>query len=70
MSDRDEFFVVWNPEHGLPRFRHALRRDAEEEAKRLAKANPGATFITMRAEKGFTVNDPVQVVNFVDDIPF
>lgn len=41
------FWVVWNPSHGLPRYQHATRHQAEVEAKRLAAANPGQRFVVM-----------------------
>jgi len=45
----EQFYVVWNPAHGLPRVRHEYETDAIAEAERLAGANPGQTFYVMIA---------------------
>ncbi len=63
------FYVVWCPEHGLPRQRHDTRDRAVIEAKRLARMNPGSTFIVMAAVSAVKVRDPVEEVEY-DDIPF
>jgi len=44
-----QFYVVWNPAHGLPRVRHNEEHEARAEAERLAGANPGQTFYVMLA---------------------
>lgn len=50
-----EFWMVWTKAGRPPRFRHNLRESALVEAKRLALANPGRTFIVMRGEEKFRV---------------
>lgn len=72
------FFVVWNPEHGLPRFRHATYQDALAEAKRLAGITKGARFYVLTACSVATMRDPVTVTGIHhmyrhqpdDEIPF
>jgi hypothetical protein len=53
------FFMVWNKEDRLPRVGHPYRRAAEMEAQRLAKKNPGYTFIVLEAVGKFRVGNSV-----------
>ena len=39
-----QFYVVWSPQGFAPKFRHGSETSAEEEAKRLARENPGKKF--------------------------
>ena len=73
------FFVIWNPDGGPPTVRHGTFADAQIEAKRLAKANPGHRFYVLAAVSFAQVRDPIEVVSlrpslprdaFLDDIPF
>lgn len=48
-EERTRFFMVWNKEDRLPRVGHPYRGAAECEAKRLARRNPGYTFIVLEA---------------------
>lgn len=41
------FFVVWREGGNVPRFRHNDITSAENEAERLAKANPGEPFFVL-----------------------
>ena len=46
-----EFWLVWN-EHKKefpPKFKHEYEKQAEAEAERLAKANPGQTFVVLKS---------------------
>lgn len=43
------FYVVWNPDAGLPRVRHPSEHKAIAEAERLAAANPGQRFYVLAA---------------------
>lgn len=65
----DIFYVVWNPEHGIPRIRHQSRTAALAEAKRLAGDNPGQNFFVLVAQLRICREDPVTVVE-LDEIPF
>lgn len=38
------FWLVWNEDGHVPMFKHASRKDAEAEASRLARENPGDQF--------------------------
>jgi hypothetical protein len=74
------FFVVWNPEHGLPRRRHDNYPSALTEAKRLASLNKGAQFYVLVSCSVAAVRDPVEVVglhqlyrdggDYDDGVPF
>jgi hypothetical protein len=43
------FYIVWNPDAGLPRFKHESEHDAVREAERLAGLNPGQRFYVLSA---------------------
>lgn len=50
-----QFFMVWNPNGGLPKTKHASYDYALREAKRLAHLNPGQQFFVLRATTSVTV---------------
>lgn len=43
------FYVVWNPQHGSPKYRHTTAGQAVLEAERLASVNPGSEFFVLKA---------------------
>lgn len=43
----EDFYCVWNPEHGLPTVKHKTYGIAQTEAERLAKLNPGKQFYVL-----------------------
>ena len=45
----NSFFVVWQPEHGSPTFRHENFDLAIKEAERLSNQNPGMEFHVLRS---------------------
>lgn len=48
ITDAQRFYIVWNPERTTPpRYRHDSLLSAIAEAKRLADANPGQSFIVL-----------------------
>ena len=72
-----KFWMVWNPAARGPAFKHDTRKSADDEAKRLAKANPRQSFFVLKAMGGFmatpvlTVPDEPEPIEMVeDDIPF
>lgn len=65
----DPFYVVWNPEHGLPRVRHQTAGIARQEAERLARIHPGHRFFVL-ATIGEVVKDDVRWTRHRDEIPF
>mgnify|MGYP007007270210 CR=1 FL=1 len=72
MSDPLTFWVVWNPNGQNPRYRHASRLDAEQEAGRLARANPGQEFFVLGAATRVCKAD-ITIQRFRDpagEIPF
>lgn len=60
MSDENKsFYVVWNPEHGIPMYRrHPDVRAATEEATRLCQmpGNIGKEFFVLRAVESVKYN--------------
>lgn len=59
MSD-DIFFCVWNPRGSVPTFRHGDLGSAKDEAKRLARVNPGHTFYVLAGVLAYTKNDVIE----------
>lgn len=55
----NKFWVVWQPETGLPRVKHHSREAAEQEAERLAEVTPSKAFFVMEA---MTASRKVSVV--------
>lgn len=43
------FWMVWNPNGHAPTYRHPSLNAATQEAERLAKANPGRTFVVLES---------------------
>jgi hypothetical protein len=64
-------FYVYNPNTGYTRFSHPSQKSAEEEAERLAKQNPGTSFLVLAAISSCISRDIVwDRVDSVCDIPF
>lgn len=45
----EALYVVWNPQAGNPKHKHATVELAREEARRLCQLNHGQEFFVMRA---------------------
>ena len=72
---RTRFWMVWNPDGRGPRYEHMSRSNADREAQRLARENPGQEFYVLKAVAGFvTQHQPVESIKLrkpqEDDIPF
>ncbi|NLG06041.1 MAG: hypothetical protein GX567_19765 [Clostridia bacterium] len=65
----EPFFVVWNPAHGLPRYKHGTFDGAKTEAERMANAHPGDEFFVLAVAGRAVRQNPVEWTP-VDDIPF
>lgn len=68
-----QFWMVWNLDGNQPRHRHATEDLATIEAKRLAQANPGESFVVLEAVSAHKVTNMVSVSlrnAAYDDIPF
>ena len=71
-----KFWMVWSPSGGAPHRQHLTRSEADDEATRLARVNPGRMFLVLKAVGGFSADQPkVKPVEIggplVDDgIPF
>lgn len=65
------FYLVWCEGGGAPRFKHGDPMDAEQEASRLAKENPGRSFVVLAPVVRITAQS-VTVERFDPDayIPF
>lgn len=51
----EQFYMVWNPNRGTPRVKHATHAEAKAEAERLAAKQPGDTFYILRSRNAVTV---------------
>jgi len=59
-TSAEQFFVVWNPAHGLPRHQHMTEEAAKNEAMRLASHNPGQDFYVLACVGKARRVDPVE----------
>lgn len=68
MNQEDDFWLVWNPEGRNPQYRHCNEDEAQAEATRLARQNPGQSFFVLHATLKVQAVDVV--VTKLVDIPF
>lgn len=52
------FWMIHATGGGAPAFRHFSRGAAEQEAERLARANPGQEFVLLEAKESFLLPRP------------
>jgi hypothetical protein len=65
------FWFVWNPNGPSPSYRHQLLESAVKEAERLARLNPGTTFVVLESVCARRVDDMLHIEMRPDcDIPF
>ncbi|GAP67363.1 hypothetical protein MBSD_n2684 [Mizugakiibacter sediminis] len=57
MQHREPFWLVWNPQGYNPQRKHNTKEGATREAERLARANPGQTFIVMESVCALVVDN-------------
>jgi hypothetical protein len=73
MEETGNIWYVHAPSTGYTRHVHTSRSSAEDEAKRLAKENPGALFQVLRRESTF-ISKPIEIRHYPDNeddgIPF
>lgn len=71
MENNEPFWLVWNPARDKPQHRHSTLDGANREAERLARANPGETFIVLESVSALVV-DNIQRTDLrpVLEIPF
>lgn len=58
MSERHKFWMVWREGTPTTRHRHQFKVDADAEAERLAKMNPGETFFVLKTVSAMTAHAP------------
>lgn len=66
------FWLVWNPNGKNPSYRHAFEANAIREAERLARENPGETFVVLASVAARSTAD-MQRIDLrapADDHPF
>jgi hypothetical protein len=65
------FWFVWNPDGRAPSFRHQTIESATQEAERLARLNPGNTFVVLESVCARRVDDMLRIEMRPDlDVPF
>jgi glutathione S-transferase len=65
------FWLVWNPNGRSPTFRHPSEQNAVTEAERLARLNPGETFIVLESVSARRVDSMIRIdMRAGDGIPF
>lgn len=67
------FWLVWNPERNAPRVKHEHRSLAVAEAERLARMNPGETFIVLETVTARCVENMQRIdmrPGDVEEVPF
>jgi hypothetical protein len=64
----DTFFVVWNPERGLPRFKHDNYQAAVTEAKRLARETPDEPFYVLASCVAIEAKSPIIVTPMLEHV--
>lgn len=71
MQHREPFWLVWNPQGYNPQHKHSTEDDAVREAERLARTNPGQTFIVLESV-GALVVDNIQRIDLRpgSELPF
>jgi hypothetical protein len=55
----DRFYMVYGIGRGGPTYRHPTKESAHKEAQRLAEANPGSSFVVLKATKAYHAGKPV-----------
>mgnify|MGYP000659117876 CR=1 FL=1 len=65
------FWMVWNPDGRAPTYKHPSEEGATAEAERLARANPGCTFVVLESVCARRVDDMLKLdMRSHDGIPF
>jgi len=57
MQNNEPFWLVWNPNGHAPRYQHGTLDQAASEAERLARTNPGQTFIVLESVAALVVDN-------------
>jgi hypothetical protein len=53
-----QFWMVWCPQKGKPNKKHECLSEAKDEAKSLAKANPGYEFFVLNSIGSWMIREP------------
>lgn len=69
-AEREQFWMVYGKDQRAPTVRHMTRWQAQQEAQRLAKNNPGIEFYVLAAVDGFVTHEPVERIKIIEELPF
>lgn len=69
MQHNEPFWVVWNPNGHSPTHKHDAIEKASREAERLARTNPGQTFVVLESVSAMVV-DNLHRTNLRPEPPF
>ena len=65
------FWVVWNPDGGSPTCRHETEASATQEAERLARIQPGSTFVVLASVVARRVENMLRIdLRAEGELPF
>jgi hypothetical protein len=65
----EKFWMIWKENGSCPTVTHNSRRSAEHEAERLARLEPGKSFVVLESVKFCTIDNPIHWYD-TDEIPF
>lgn len=65
-NEKQAFWMVYGVGQRAPTRKHLSEPAAEQEAVRLAQANPGIEFVVLEAKAGFRFEQPMQRTTYVD----
>jgi hypothetical protein len=55
----DRFYMVYGIGRYAPTIQHTTKESAHNEARRLSEANPGTSFVVLKATKAYHASKPV-----------
>lgn len=67
---RAAFWMVFGEGQRAPAVMHHSPESATDEARRLARTNPGLRFFVLEAKRGYMTADPITEIEIDDGIPF
>jgi hypothetical protein len=55
----ERFYMVYGIGRGAPTYRHPTKESAHKEAQRLSEANPGTSYVVLKATKAYHASKPI-----------